>query len=176
MIQVQGSSILELPDGNRVAVGFAGATNYPFQGVPKSFLFEKKIRWSEIGAYFKKHPGDLNWILSRNNRFIFFKMQPFKDPVGSLGVPVVAQRSIATDKSQMPPGALALVHTLLPVRASNGGFIMARKPQFVFDQDTGSAIKGPGRVDVFMGTGPIAGQMADSVSSHGNLYYLLLNK
>ena len=176
MIQVQGSSILELPNGEHAAVGFAGATDYPFQGVPKSFLAEKNIRWSDIGMHFKQHPEDLNWVLSRNNRFVFFKMQPFKEPVGSLGVPVVAERSIATDKSQMPPGALALVHTLLPVKSPNGGFVMARKPQFVFDQDTGSAIKGPGRVDVFMGTGAEAGQMADSVSSNGSLYYLLLNK
>jgi membrane-bound lytic murein transglycosylase A len=100
MIQVQGSSILELPNGEHVAVGFAGATDYPFQGVPKSFLAANNIRWSDIGSHFKQHPGDLNWILSRNNRFVFFKMQPFKEPVGSLGVPVVAERSIATDKSQ----------------------------------------------------------------------------
>lgn len=176
MIQVQGSAILELPNKEHVAVGFAGATDYPFQGVPKSFLASRNIRWSDIGAHFKKHPEDLNWILSRNNRFVFFKIQPFHEPVGSLGVPVVATRSIATDKSQMPPGALALVHTLFPVKGPDGGIVMTRKPQFVFDQDTGSAIKGPGRVDVFMGTGPEAGQMADSVSSHGNLYYLLLNR
>ncbi len=174
MIQVQGSAILELPDSSHIAVGFAGATDYPFQGVPKSFLAEKNIRWADIATHFKAHPDDLNWILSRNNRFVFFKTQEFKEPVGSLGVPVVAERSIATDKSQMPPGALALVHTLLPVKSANGGFTMSKKPQFVFDQDTGSAIKGPGRVDVFMGTGPEAGQMANSVSSSGSLYYLLL--
>jgi membrane-bound lytic murein transglycosylase A len=174
MIQVQGSAILELPDGDHISVGFAGATDYPFNGVPKSFLSEKNIRWSQIGEHFKKHPEDLNSILSRNNRFVFFKAQPAKDPVGSLGVPVVAERSIATDKSQMPPGALALVHTLLPVRTKSGSISVTRKPQFVFDLDTGSAIKGPGRVDVFMGTGEEAGQLANAVCSNGNLYYLLL--
>ena len=174
MIQVQGSAVLELPNGEHQSVGFAGATDYPFQGVPKTFLAEKNIHWGDIGTHFKKHPEDLNSILSKNNRFVFFKSQVANEPVGCLGVPVVAERSIATDKSQMPPGALALVHTLLPVKNSNGEITMSKRPQFVFDQDAGSAIKGPGRVDVFMGTGAEAGQMANAVSGSGSLYYLLL--
>jgi len=174
MIQVQGSAILELTNGQQLSVGFAGATDYPFQGVPKAFLAENHIRWADIANHFNRHPEDLNMILAQNNRFVFFKSQLAREPVGCLGVPVIAERSIATDKSQMPPGALALVHTLLPVKAEDGSISMSKRPQFVFDHDTGSAIKGPGRVDVFMGTGTEAGLMANAVSSHGSLYYLLL--
>jgi len=175
MIQVQGSAILELPDGKHLAVGFAGATDHPFKGVPKSFLQAKNIRWANIGEHFRAHPADLNQILAQNNRFVFFKVNQFQDPVGSLGVPVVAKRSIATDKSLMPPGALGLIHTFFPERNTRSGTIsMARRPQFVFDHDTGSAIKGPGRVDVFMGTGDEAGKLANHISSTGSLYYLLL--
>lgn len=174
MIHVQGSAVLELPDGRHVAVGFAGATDHPFSGVPKSFLEQKKVRWSQIGEYFKEHPGELNEILARNNRYIFFKLNEFQSPVGSLGVPVVAKRSIATDKSLMPPGALGLINTFWPVKSERGDIRLSRKPQFVFDHDTGSAIKGPGRVDVFMGTGQEAGQLANHISSMGELYYLLL--
>ncbi len=174
MIHVQGSAILELTDGRHLGVGFAGATAHPFQGVPKSFLSQRKLRWGEIGRHFRENPSDLNAILSHNNRFIFFRANPNHDPIGSLGVPVVAQRSIATDKSMMPPGALALINADLPLRNMHGEINVARRPQFVFDQDAGSAIKGPGRVDLFMGTGADAGQMANHVSSRGTLYYLLL--
>lgn len=174
MIHVQGSAILELQNGEHLSVGFAGATDYPFQGIPRSFLTENKVRWSNIAQYFDSHPDEFNKIISKNNRFIFFKSNSFQEPIGSLGVPVVATRSIATDKSLMPPGALALIHTLIPEKNANGTISLSRKPQFVFDHDTGKAIKGPGRVDVFMGTGQEAGQLANSVSSTGNLYYLLI--
>lgn len=69
-------------------------------------------------------------------------------PNGSLGVPVIAERTIATDKSLMPPGALALLVAPIP----NENLQKETVNRYVLDQDTGGAIKGPGRVDIFMGT------------------------
>jgi membrane-bound lytic murein transglycosylase A len=95
--------------------------------------------------------------------------------MGSLNVAVTPDRSIATDKALMPPGALALVHTQLPF--SNNQQIQQRLvSRYVLDQDTGSAIKGPGRVDYFMGIGKNAGDRAGVTGSTGQLYYLLLKK
>jgi membrane-bound lytic murein transglycosylase A len=95
------------------------------------------------------------------------------EAMGSINVPVTPDRSIATDKSMMPPGALALVHTALPYM--NGRSIQQKLvSRYVLDQDTGSAITGPGRVDYFMGTGKVAGDRAGVTGGPGQLYYLLL--
>jgi membrane-bound lytic murein transglycosylase A len=74
----------------------------------------------------------------------------------------------------MPPGALALVNTTLPYASADGRVVNRNVSRFVLDQDTGSAMIGPGRADYFMGTGPIAGNRAGVTGSRGRLYYLLL--
>jgi membrane-bound lytic murein transglycosylase len=92
----------------------------------------------------------------------------------SLSVPVTAERSIATDKTQFPPGALALIQTQIPDASSTN-----KQPwvnRYVLDQDTGGAIIGPGRVDIFMGTGIKAGERAGLINVTGRLYYLLLKE
>jgi len=107
---------------------------------------------------------------------VFFRETYGAAATGSLGVPVTAERSIATDKSVMPPGALALIYTQLPKQSVAGKLEQRPVSRYVLDQDTGSAIKGPGRVDIFMGTGVKAGDRAGLTNSTGQLYYLLLKR
>ncbi len=90
-------------------------------------------------------------------------------------MPVTAERSIATDKRLFPPGALAIITTEIPY-VHNGQLEKRRVTRFVLDQDTGSAIRGAGRVDVFMGAGPQAGDRAGLINATGQLYYLVLKK
>ena len=174
MIHVQGSAILELTDGSRMAVGFAGATNYRFGGISKTCLAQaglEGVSWKKL--YFN-YTREFHRCLSRNNRFIFFKVNPRPDPIGNLGVPVVAERSIATDKLKLPPGALGFIRTRMPYQRQDGAMALKAGGRFVLDQDAGSAIKGPGRVDIFMGTGREAERKANWVYSDGELYYLVL--
>ena len=89
---------------------------------------------------------------------------------------MTAGRSIATDKSVMPPGALALINLPLPQRNDIGEFESPSTSRFVLDQDTGGAIKGTGRVDLFVGTGTEAGEVAGLINNTGTLYYLLLKE
>ena len=124
--------------------------------------------------YLNQNPQELSNYLPRNNRFIFFRETDGQPPQGNLSVPVTAERSIATDKSIMPPGALALIQTTIPYVSKTGEMETKLVNRYVLDQDTGSAIKGPGRVDIFMGTGKEAGDRAGLISNNGNLYYLLL--
>jgi membrane-bound lytic murein transglycosylase A len=105
---------------------------------------------------------------------VFFRDTNGAPALGSLNVPVTAERSIATDKSLMPPGALALIRTTLPILNAKKQLEQSPVTRYVLDQDTGGAIKGPGRVDVYMGTGLLAGNKAGLVNSSGQLYYLLL--
>jgi len=179
LVQVQGSAQLQLTDGSTMTVGFAGKTDQPYSGVGKELVKEGKFRLEELSLpvmveYFRQHPADMNRYLPRNRSFVFFRETNGAAATGSLGVPVTAKRSIATDKSLMPPGALALIHTQIPVQKASGQLEQRLVSRFVLDQDTGGAIRGPGRVDVFMGTGPQAGEQAGRLVSTGQLYYLLL--
>ena len=174
MIQLQGSAILELADGVRMAVGFAAGTDYRFHGISKEFLQTNQVAWYDLDRFFDKRPALLNEVMSRNNRFVFFKENAQPLPIGSLGLPVMPERSIATDKVMLPPGAVGIIRAALPQDTPRGKMTVVLRTRFVLDQDTGSAIKGPGRVDVFMGTGSEAQRKASHLLSDGELYYLLL--
>jgi len=172
MIHVQGSAVLEFLDTTRTAVGFAGGTDYPFKGIPLEYLKKQRIAWSKLSNFFRKHPVELDRLLSENNRFIFFAEQQSSAPVGSLGLAVVEERSIAIDQGQLPPGAVSVIRTALPQMDREGKIRLVSSSRFVLNLDSGSAIRGPGRVDLFMGTGEEARERANHVHGGGELYYL----
>lgn len=179
LVQVQGSARLQLTDGTTMTVGYGGTTNYPYVSVGgelvKDGVFGKdQLTLPKLLDYFAANPQQLNQYLPRNNRFIFFRETDGKPPTGSLGVPVTSDRSIATDKSLMPPGALALIVAPIPDVNPTGQIDTRVVSRYVVDQDTGSAIKGAGRVDIFLGSGDVAGKRAGLVNGSGNLFYLLL--
>jgi membrane-bound lytic murein transglycosylase A len=178
LVQVQGSARLRLTDGTTMTIGYAGSTQYPYTGIGRELVKDGKLTLESLTLgrltqYFQDHPADLDVYLPRNQRFIFFKDTDGAAATGSLGVPVTAERSIATDKRLFPPGALAMIATEIPY-LRDGQLEKRRVNRFVLDQDTGSAIQGAGRVDVFMGAGPQAGDRAGLINDTGQLYYLLL--
>ncbi|MFM7470032.1 MAG: murein transglycosylase A, partial [Nodosilinea sp.] len=179
LVQVQGSAQLDLPDGRVMAVGYAGRTDYPYTSIGRALVEDGKIAAADLSLprlveYFATHPADLDSYLPRNQRFIFFRETSPGAPIGSLRVPVTAGYSIATDKSLMPPGAIALIQLALPQRSSKGAWVSRPTTRLVLDQDTGGAIVGPGRVDLFVGSGVEAGEMAGRINTSGRLFYLLL--
>lgn len=182
LVQVQGSARFQLTDGSMMTVGYAGKTDYPYTSVGKELAKDGKLPLKGLTLpvliqYFTQYPLELNNYLPRNRGFVFFRETKGAPAVGCLGVPVTAERSIATDKSVMPPGALALIHTQVPFLNNATGQMEYRTvSRYVLDQDTGSAIKGPGRVDYFMGTGKLAGDRAGVTGGNGQLYYLLLKE
>lgn len=181
LIQVQGSARLELTDGSTLSVGYDGRTDYPYTSMGRELIDDGIIPEDELSLpvllnYFEQNPEALDSYLPRNNRFIFFRETDGAPATGSLGFPVTAGRSIATDKSVMPPGAIALINLPLPQRNQNGELSVIDTSRFVLDQDTGGAIKGAGRVDLFIGTGREAGEVAGLINDKGELYYLLLKE
>ena len=179
LVQVQGSAKLKMTDGTTMSVGYGGTTDYPYISIGgelvKDGVFAKdELSLPKLLDYFAANPQQLNKYLPRNNRFIFFRKTHGKPPTGSLGVPVTGDRSIATDKSLMPPGALALIVAPIPDVEPTGEIDTKVVSRYVLDQDTGSAIKGAGRVDVFLGSGQLAGERAGRLNGSGNLFYLLL--
>lgn len=179
LVQVQGSARLKMTDGSTMTVGYGGTTNYPYVSVGgelvKDGVFDRdELSLPKLLDYFVANPTKLDQYLPRNNRFIFFRETDGKPPTGSLGVPVTGDRSIATDKSIMPPGALALIVAPIPDVEPTGEVDTRVVSRYVLDQDTGSAIKGAGRVDIFLGSGEVAGERAGLVNGSGSLFYLLL--
>lgn len=174
MIHLQGSAILEFENEDRVSIGFAAGTAHPFRGISGEFLKKYNVPWSHLDTFFSSNPQLFNSVISKNNRFIFFQEKRDLSPIGSLGIPVVPGRSIATDKTRFPPGALGVIHTKLPKFSASGRVELQTGYRIVLDHDTGSAIKGAGRVDLYVGAGPQAQRLASNVYSYGELYYLIL--
>lgn len=181
MIHIQGSAQIKLTNGKTTSVGYAGGTDYPWTSIGKELAKDGKLpleglTMPRLISYFRQKPQELNNYLPRWERFIFFQETNGRSATGSIHVPVTAERSIATDKSLMPPGALALIYNSFPYPATGGKLERRAVSRFVLDQDTGSAIKGPGRVDYFMGSGKLAGDRAGITGGNGSLYYLLLKE
>ncbi|MDZ7967410.1 MAG: murein transglycosylase A [Nostoc sp. DedSLP03] len=181
MVHIQGSAQIKLTNGKTTSIGYAGGTDYPWTSIGKELAKDGKLpleglTMPRLIAYFRQKPQELNNYLPRWERFIFFQETSGRGATGSIHVPVTAERSIATDKSLMPPGALALIYNSFPYPASGGKLQRRTVSRFVLDQDTGSAIKGPGRVDYFMGSGKLAGDRAGITGGNGSLYYLLLKE
>lgn len=179
LVHVQGSARLQLTDGATMTVGFAGKTTQSYTGVGRELVKDGKFTLEQLTLpklteYFTNFPADMDKYLPKNQSFVFFRDTNGAPATGSIGVPVTAERSIATDKALMPPGALALISTKLPYPNAAGKLEQNAVNRYVLDQDTGGAIKGAGRVDVFMGTGNLAGDRAGYINSTGELYYPLL--
>lgn len=177
LLMVQGSGLLKLPDGRVVNVNYAGANGRPYTSLGRLLVEAGKIPADRISVpaireYFRVHPGELRAYLNRNESYVFFRIAE-EGPFGVDGIPLTPWRSIATDKKYFPSGAIAFV--VYPRALQSNGKVVGWKPstRFMLDQDTGGAIKGPGRVDLYLGGGEEADLIAGQVNGTGQLYYLI---
>lgn len=175
VVGVQGSAILRLPDGSKLEVGYAGTNGHPYDSLGLALVRAGKLRKDQLSLrkmieYFRKHPADFPKLSANNKRYVFFQ-EAAGGPFGSLNEKVTPLRSIATDKSIFPRGALCFIEAPLPVTDVDARGMFHG---FVLDQDTGGAIRAPGRCDVYMGIGEAAGQVAGRTLAEGRMYYLIL--
>jgi membrane-bound lytic murein transglycosylase A len=176
---VQGSAKIRLPDGKLKTVGYSANNGYEYKSVSKELVKDGKITSDQMSLasmirYFKANIEQVKPYTARNPRFVFFKYES-GPPRGSLNEPVTTMRTIATDKSIYPRGCLAFISTRLP-RARGSRIHLDPYGGFVLDQDTGGAIRAPGRCDVYMGQGDTAGRLAGQTYQEGKLYYLFLKQ
>jgi membrane-bound lytic murein transglycosylase A len=176
-LHIQGSGKIKLEDGTILTIGFAQTNGRPFSSVTKFMLDNGKIKSSEASyrhEFLKgKSDEEIYDVLSHNERYTFFRFLNM-EPVGSLGEAVTPDRTIATDPDFFPEGALAFIRLRKPVFDTEG-HIKERvdASRFVLSQDKGSAIKGPGRVDIFCGFGNQAESTAGTLKEKGELYLLI---
>ena len=174
---VQGSAKLRMPDGKLTTVGYAASNGQEYHSVAEEMVKDGRISRGQMSLsamidYFKRHIDQVNMYVRRNPRFVFFRKQE-GPPRGSLNEPVTSMRTIATDKSIFPRGCLTFITTALP-RMSGSDIVNQVYSGFALDQDTGGAIRAPGRCDVYMGVGNTAGKLAGKTYQEGKLYYLFL--
>ena len=175
VVTVQGSAKLRLADGSIFELGYAGNNGHNYTPVAMVMVNDGVIGRDEVSLqtmlrYFGQHPDKVYPYCWKNDRYVFFKEAP-GGPFGSLNVPVLPFRSVATDKEVFPRACLAFLVTNLP-QVSGGSVSQKPYAGFACDQDTGGAIRAAGRCDVFMGVGPPAEAIAGRTGSEGAFYYI----
>jgi membrane-bound lytic murein transglycosylase A len=180
-LQVQGSGEVLLDGGKSVFLNYAGANGHPYRSIGK-ILVERgsipadRVSMQTIREYLESHPGEMDELLLSNPSYVFFRVVP-EGPLGNLEVPLTPGRSIATDSRLFPPAGLGVLCSTLPQPGALGktgprkGFC-----RLVLNQDTGGAIQGAGRADLYCGSGPEAEFLAGNLQDPGRLYFLLLRK
>jgi len=181
-IHVNGSARLRMTDETTLYVGYAGSNGRSYTSIGRLLvrdgkILEKQISLQAIRDYFEAHPDELTAYTHRNDRFVFFQAYDGDAwPSGSLGFKVTPWRSLATDKSLFPRGCPVMVVTQVP--STDAWPSDAKRPfhQIMADQDTGGAIRAPGRADIYMGVGSEAESVAGRQAAEGRLYYLVLRR
>ncbi len=177
-IQVNGSAKLWLDDNTIMYLGYSGTNGRPYTGLGATMIKRGIVDPSRVGLpfikdYYKAHPQEVLDMIRENDRYVFFTAyESSKWPAGSLGYRVTEKRTIATDKDVFPRGGAVIVDTRIPTF----GRTFQPFTQLMFDQDTGGAIKAPGRGDLYMGEGAAAGLIAGRQYQEGRLYYLFLKE
>ena len=174
VVTVQGSAVLRLRDGRQLEVGYAGNNGHPYVSPGLRMVADGVIPAGQLSLramreYFNAHPNRTDDYLWLNPRTAFFTERP-GGPFGSLNVKVTPLATIATDKSVYPRAMPAFLNAPLATGAANPAPFRG----FMLDQDTGGAIRAAGRADVYMGTGPAAGELAGRQLHEGELYYLAI--
>jgi membrane-bound lytic murein transglycosylase A len=189
-IQIQGSARVRLEDGAILRINYDGHNGYPF--VPLSRLLierniipREEISFERIREWARTNPQDAEELLRQNRSFVFFRIvglsedrpaagvkenPPEQEAIGAQGVPLTAGRSVAVDNALHVYGTPFFIEADLPVADEKRG---ARFAHLMIAQDTGSAIVGPARADIFWGAGDRAGQVASHVHHPGNFAMLV---
>ncbi len=172
-LHIQGSGRVELPDGSFLYVGYADQNGHPYRAIGRVLiesgeLAKEEVTLQSIRDWLASHPDEASELLNTNPSYIFFESRPADSPqpTGSLGVPLEPERSIAVDASRIPLGTPVWLDTTLPDPNATP------YRRLMFAHDTGGAIRGQIRADVFFGFGPRAEELAGRMKQTGALYVI----
>lgn len=172
-LHIQGSGRVQLPDGEMVGVGYANQNGHPYVAIGKKLIESGELTRDEVSLqtirkWLKHNPDKADALKNQNPSYVFFRIRKDLEngPRGSLNVPLTQERSAAVDRKVIPLGTPLWVSTNLPTT----GELYQR---VVIAQDTGGAIVGPVRADLFFGRGERAEQLAGEMKQPGSIYALL---
>lgn len=178
-LHVQGSGRIALEDGRHINVHYDISNGLPYKSIGRYLIDRGGVAAADmsmqaIADYIRNHPEEKKDILQYNPRYIFFK-KTTHDVRGALNVALTPERSVALDQSISPPGALLFIKSQKPVCDASGeiekwvGF-----SRFAANQDAGAAIRGPGRADLFWGSGEYAQTAAGHMQHPGSIYFIAI--
>jgi membrane-bound lytic murein transglycosylase A len=177
-LHIQGSGRLRLSDGKELLVNYQASNGQPYRSIgrymiEKGFVAREGMSMQGIRKYLTEHPEVLDEVLNSNPSYVFFR-QVEKGPLGSLGILLTPGRSVALDPRIFPKGALGFISCQKPLVNDQGDIISwTQFSRFVLNQDSGGAIKGAGRADIFWGSGSYAELTAGHLQHEGELYILI---
>jgi membrane-bound lytic murein transglycosylase A len=178
-LQIQGSGTVHLGKNKELRLGYAAQNGYTYKAIGK-LLFDvipkEQMTAQKIAAHLRTLPrADQQKILNQNPSYVFFQILEGSSK-SYFGADVVPGRTIATDPKYFPKGALAFLEYDKPQFAEgvvDSAQSFSKSARFVLDQDTGGAIRGPHRVDLFWGSGPESERVSGVMRNNGRLYYIL---
>lgn len=179
-LQIQGSGKIRLDNGKTISVGYHAKNGRPYRSIGQILIDEGKISVEEMSMqkikdFFRQHPKEIDRILNSNPSYIFFTIRNDGGPYGALGRPLTAGRSVALDRQVFPLSALGYAKTQKPLIDGDGKIVeWIPLDRFIVAQDTGGAIKGPGRADLYWGNGNYAEIAAGHMKHTGTLYFLVM--
>jgi membrane-bound lytic murein transglycosylase A len=171
-LQIQGSGRIRLQDGGLMRVGYGGKNGHPYRSIGKELirrgeLAEHQVSAQAIRNWVQDNPAEGADLLNHNPSYVFFRevsqVDPSKGPLGAMNRSITAGRSIAVDPEVVPLGA--------PVWLEKAGAAPIRR--LMVAQDTGAAINGAQRADIFYGSGSEAGRQAGRIRDGGRMIVLL---
>ena len=172
-LAIQGSGQILLPDGTRMRVGYADQNGHPFRSLGGALIRRGQIRAERasmqgIKEWARRHPLKIQAFMNVNPSYVFFKELPgdASGPIGTLGVPLTGERSIAVDQRVVPLGVPVFLATTFPNTTQELNRLMVA-------QDTGGAISGAVRADFYWGFGDEAGALAGRMKQSGRMWVLL---
>jgi membrane-bound lytic murein transglycosylase A len=178
-VQVQGSGRIHLAEGGMLSLGFDGSNNRPYTAIggvlaDMGVIRRDDVTWPAIRDWLKRNPQQGRDVMRKNERYIFFRDTRSGAAAGSEGVSLTAQRSLAVDTVFTPYGTPIWIDTSRPVAGKPGATEIYR--HLMIAQDSGSAIKGAARGDVFFGSGAPAADWAGRMVGGGRAIVLVPNK
>ena len=175
-LHIQGSGRIELDDGGHLRVGYAAQNGHPYFAIGRELmdrgaLTPEEVSMQSIRRWLEEHPEEAGDVLHRNPSYVFFRELGEEGPVGSQGVVLTPGRSLAVDRSFVPLGVPVWLDGSAPlVGRPETDTILQR---LLVAQDTGGAIRGPVRGDVFWGPGDEAADVAGRMKHPGRIWLLL---
>ncbi len=172
-LQIQGSGQILLPDGTRMRVGYADQNGHPFRSLGGALIRRNQIKaehasMAGIKEWARRNPSKIQQYMNINPSYVFFKElgNDLSGPIGTLGVPLTGERSIAVDQRVIPLGVPVFLATTFPNTKSELNRLMVA-------QDTGGAINGAVRADFYWGFGDDAGSQAGKMKQQARMWVLL---
>ncbi|MDX2345492.1 MAG: MltA domain-containing protein [Legionella sp.] len=179
-LEIQGSGLIKLPSGQQIFIGYAGQNGSAYTSIA-SVLIKQGVMTSDtasmqnIRAYFADNPHKILEVINQNKSFVFFEKQQKAAARGAQGVFLTPGYSLAVDRAYVPLGAPVWLNTTRPNPDADKKEQVPLKRLFIA-QDTGGAIKGPVRGDVFWGNGSEAGAIAGRMKNKGTYWVMLPRK